>query len=201
MRMQKAADRMQTLINDLLTFSRVSSRREPFALTDINEVIAQVVDNMDVQVQQKQARFVIDPLPQMEVSPLQIEQLFQNLISNSLKFSRADIPPVIEINVEMRNASELEDTFVQALPGQYCVITFRDNGIGFDNEYSDRIFVIFQRLHGKGQYEGTGIGLAICKKIVENHKGYIRAVGRANEGATFTIVLPVRQAVQESASE
>lgn len=201
MRMQKAADRMQTLINDLLTFSRVSSRREPFALTDVNEIIGHIISDMDVQVQQKQARFTIASLPQMEVSPLQIEQLFQNLISNALKFSRADVPPLIEISAEIREASELDGTLLQASPGQYCVITFRDNGIGFENEYAERIFVIFQRLHGKAQYEGTGIGLAICKKIVENHKGYIRAVGKVHEGATFTIILPVRQTLHESISE
>lgn len=199
-RMQKAADRMQTLIDDLLTFSRVSSRREPFAFTSLNEVIENVLGDMEVQIQHKHARVVVDPLPELEVSPLQIEQLFQNLVSNALKFSRSDVPPLIEIRAVVSNEAVSGEMTPEAA-GPYCVITFRDNGIGFDNEYAERIFVIFQRLHGKSQYEGTGIGLAVCKKIVENHKGTIQAVGKVNEGATFTITLPVRQNVHDHSSE
>ncbi len=191
-RMQLASARMQKLIDDLLTFSRVSSRREAIVRLDLGAVIGDVIRELDAQIQKKQAVITVGDMPLLDARPLQMVQLFLNLIDNALKFSKADEAPRIDIAAVVKTGAEL-DIATAVAHEQYCVLTMRDNGIGFNNEHAERILVIFQRLHGKNQYEGTGIGLAVCKKIVENHNGFIRASGTVNEGAVFTVILPLRE--------
>lgn len=176
-RMQNAAGRMQTLISDLLAFSRVTTKAQPFIDVDLKNVVAEVVHDLEVRIHQNDASVVYDSLPTIEADTLQMRQLFQNLLSNALKFRTPDVAPRIEISGETR--------------GNIATIAVKDNGIGFDEKYADRIFTMFERLHGRGIYEGTGIGLAICRKIVLRHGGDIRAHSSAGAGATFIVTLPV----------
>jgi two-component system sensor kinase FixL len=179
-RMQNAARRMQILINDLLSFSRVTSRAQPFALVDLNQVLREVLSDMEIHLQQVAAQLDISELPILEADAMQMRQLLQNLISNALKFHKPDQPPVIHIH-----GQHISET--------HCQIAIADEGIGFDPKYGDRIFTIFQRLHGRSDYEGTGIGLAICRKIVERHQGTVTATSQPGQGAMFTITLPRQQ--------
>ncbi len=180
-RMSNAADRMQRLIHDLLIYSRVSTRTEPFERVELRPLIEEVLGDLHVRMEKTGARVIIGDLPAMDADPSQMRQLFQNLISNALKFTREGVTPEIRIDAGAIDAKGL------------CHITVADNGIGFDNKYADRIFGMFQRLHGRSQYDGTGIGLAVCKKIVERHRGGIVAQGTEGGGATFVISLPVHQ--------
>lgn len=180
-RMSDAASRMQTLITDLLSFSRVTTKAQPFVPVDLNQIATGVMSDLEVRIEQTKASVEIGALVSIDADPLQMRQLFQNLIGNALKFGKAGVPPRIQVTGVTRNGST---------PPRLELV-FRDNGIGFDQKYAERIFVIFQRLHGRGEYEGTGIGLAICKKIVERHGGVINATSVPGEGATFTIQLPV----------
>ncbi len=180
-RMQNATRRMQTLISDLLRYSRVTSKAQPFEPVDLGDVVRGVIGDLEVRIAETGARIVRGDLPTVEADPLQMRQLMQNLIGNALKYCREGVPPVVEIGGELVSSS---DAFR---------IVVRDNGIGFEEKYAERIFGIFQRLHGRGRYEGTGIGLALCRKIVERHGGAISASGRPGEGATFTVLLPLRQ--------
>jgi signal transduction histidine kinase len=179
-RMQDAAARMQTLINDLLTFSRVTTRAQPFVSVDLNGVVSQVVSDLEVRIQQAGATVSVEPLPTIDGDQLQLRQLFQNLLANGVKFQRPGVPPVVRVYAE-----DVDDETVRL-----CV---QDNGIGFDEKYLDRIFTIFQRLHGRVDYEGTGVGLAVCRKIVERHGGTITARSAPGEGATFSVTLPRTQ--------
>jgi signal transduction histidine kinase len=179
-RMQDAAARMQALINDLLTFSRVATRAQPFVPVDLNSLVRQVVSDLEVRIQQSDATLEIEPLPTIDADPLQMRQLFQNLLANALKFQQPDVPPTVRVY-----AQDAGETDVQV-----CV---QDDGIGFDEKYLDRIFTIFQRLHGRVDYEGTGVGLAVCRKIVERHSGTITAHSAPGEGATFIVTLPRSQ--------
>lgn len=169
------AARMQTLINDLLSLSRVSSRGQPFKLTDCATVLNHAIANLKVAIEQSGAVVTHEQLPELIADASQLTQLFQNLIGNAIKF-RSEDPPHVHIGVELRHGK-----------WQFAV---RDNGIGIDPQYGDRIFVIFQRLHGRGKYPGTGIGLAICKKIVERHEGRIWVESQADKGATFYFTIP-----------
>ena len=188
-RMQMAAKRMQLLIDDLLAYSRTSTVVKSFLLTDFNDIISEVKKELKETLEQKHA--VIESKGQCEINliPFQFRQLLLNLIGNSLKFAREGIPPRIKLQCEIIKGSA---TGIESLisDAKYCHISFSDNGIGFDSKYGERIFEVFQRLHGKEQYEGTGIGLAIVKKIVENHNGIIKATGKLGEGARFDIYLP-----------
>lgn len=188
-RMGDAANRMQTLITDLLSFSRVTTQAKPFTPVDLNEVALGVLSDLEVRIEQTNGRVEIADLPTIDADALQMRQLFQNLIGNALKFRKPDAAPVICVTAAVRNGS--------TPPRLELVVA--DNGIGFDQKYADKIFVIFQRLHGRGEYEGTGIGLAICKKIVERHGGLIQASSVAGQGATFAITLPVKH--QEGVSD
>ncbi len=179
-RMQDAAARMQTLINDLLTFSRVTTRAQPFVLVDLNIIVSQVVSDLEVRIQQSDATLDLGTLPEIEGDQLQLRQLFQNLLGNALKFHRPDVAPVVRI-------------FAEAVDDETVRLSVQDNGIGFDEKYLDRIFTIFQRLHGRVEYEGTGVGLAVCRKIVERHGGTITARSAPGEGATFIVTLPRTQ--------
>src|SRR5258706_5405492 len=160
-RMQSAAQRMQVLINDLLSFSRVTTRGQPFVPVDLGVVAAEVAHDLEVRTHDVDGRIEIAPLPTVDGDPLQMRQLLQNLASNALKFHRDDVPPRVEI--------------AGSVAGERARITVADNGIGFEEKYADRIFTMFDRLHGRGKYDGTGIGLAICRKIVERHGGTISA--------------------------
>ncbi len=190
-RMQDAANRMQALIQSLLSFSRVSSKARPLVPVDLNAVVQEVVGDLEVRIQETGAEIRVSEMPTIEADPTQMRQLFQNLIGNALKYRRQDTPPVVEISAAIENG---EQKSFNGTPLQLCRLMVRDNGIGFEPEFADRIFGIFQRLHGRGEYEGTGVGLAICRKIAERHEGTIVAQARPGEGAVFTVMLPVQQA-------
>jgi signal transduction histidine kinase len=191
-RLQQAASRMQHLINDLLTFSRVTTKAQPFVPVDLAEVAQEVISDLEVHIEQVSGRVEVGALPTIEADPLQMHQLLQNLMSNALKFHRKEASPVVQISGQSfpRQAPHASETPpVTAL----CQIMVADNGIGFDEKYLDRIFTPFQRLHGREEYEGTGIGLAVCRKIVERHGGSITAQSTPGQGATFIVTLPVTQ--------
>lgn len=197
-RMRSAANRMQNLINDLLTFSRVSTKTQPFQRVDLKTVAEEVVSDLEIRIEQTGGRIEIGELPTLDADALQMRQLFQNLIGNALKFHRADEKPVVRIfaeTVSTNGASFFLNGEEMHVGGNedFCRIVIEDNGIGFDEKYLDRIFTVFQRLHGRTEYEGSGIGLAVCRKIVERHGGQITAAGKPNAGATFYIDLPLAQ--------
>jgi two-component system sensor kinase FixL len=187
-RMQSAAGRMQTLINDLLRFSRVESKARPFVRVDLGAVAREVVSDLEVQIERAGAVVEVGPLPTVEADPLQMRQLMQNLIGNSLKYRRPEASPVVKVY-----GAGCEDDLQRDGAGRPCQILVEDNGIGFDEKYLDRVFTVFQRLHGRTEYEGTGIGLAVCRKIVERHGGSITARSAPGRGATFIVTLPERQ--------
>lgn len=186
-RILSSASRMRSLINDLLSFSRVTTKSLPFRRVDLNVVAREVLVDLEELVHQTGGTVNLGPLPTLEADPLQMRQLLQNLLGNALKFSKPGDPPVVRI--ESRELAPGE------APGQgtWFEVRVSDNGIGFDQEYAQRIFQVFQRLHGRQQYEGTGVGLAICKKIVERHRGTIAATSRKDEGTTFVLTLPLEQ--------
>jgi signal transduction histidine kinase len=188
-RMQAAATRMRTLINDLLTFSRVTTKGQPFLEVDLNTLVGEVLDDLAERIEQTAAHVDVDQLPNVNADALQMRQLFQNLIGNALKFQRPDIPPAITIRAASWNQLPAKAD-PPAPPGAGHRITVVDNGIGFDQSFAERIFELFQRLHGRGEYEGTGIGLAICRKIVQRHGGTITARSQEGVGTTFIIDLP-----------
>ncbi len=182
--------RMSRLISDLLDYSRLSVKAY-FQPTDLRALVEELLQDFDEVIVDKQAKITMDELPVIDTIPSQIRQVFQNLISNALKFSKPDVPPVIKISAEMIKTREAD---APADPdGQFCRIIIQDNGIGFDEKFLDRIFVIFQRLNNLNSYEGTGIGLAIAKKIMDKHNGLISAQSIENKGAKFLLILPVNQ--------
>ncbi len=181
-RMRNAASRMQILINDLLTFSRVTTKALPFVEVNLNIVAQEVVSDLETRIQEGRGNVLIEELPVIEADPIQMRQMLQNLLANALKFHKPDQPPIVRVFAEMESNEEGEEQ---------CRIFIQDNGIGFDEKYLDRIFTVFQRLHGRTAYEGTGIGLAVVRKIVERHEGYITAKSAPEEGATFIVTLPV----------
>lgn len=176
-RMCFSAERMRKMIDDLLALSRVSTQGQPYERVDLNQVVKTVISDLEFQIQRTDGRVDLGDLPVVEADPLQMRLLLQNLISNGLKYHRPGVPPVVRVTGQI-----LPDSLVQ--------IQIQDNGIGFNTKYVERIFLPFQRLVGKSQYEGTGIGLAICKKIVERHGGEVSAASVPGEGSTFTILLP-----------
>lgn len=196
-RMQDAAQRMQTLLHDLLTLSRVTSKAQPFESVPLRNVLSQVVSNLEVRIEQLGASIDIGNLPTAEVDASQMQQLFQNLISNALKFQRSGVKP--EVIISSKNLVVEDQVVPGALPGDaVCQIFIQDNGIGFDEKYAERIFTVFQRLHSRSEYEGTGIGLAVCRKIMERHGGSITAKSTEGEGATFIVTLPLKQRINET---
>jgi signal transduction histidine kinase len=194
-KMQNACERMQNLINDILAFSKISISKDSRVESDMNMLLEEVISDMDLQIQEKNARITIEKLPKVPVYPGLMKPLFQNLINNSLKYSRKNIEPVITITGQVESYEEPSGK-VSAF--KFCRIHIKDNGVGFEQQYAEQIFTMFKRLHGNGEYAGTGIGLAICKKIVEEHQGYISAKGVLNKGATFTISLPVEVPVESA---
>lgn len=187
-----SSSRMRRLIKDVLHYSRLIAPEESFTQVDLNAVIWQVIDDFELLIQEKNAKVNVQRLPIIEANSLQINQLFSNLISNALKFNPGN-EPKISISTTMLDKikNELPEGLNPAL--SYCMIEFKDNGIGFDQQYAEQIFTIFQRLHTKHEYAGTGIGLALCKKIVVNHHGSIKASSLTGKGATFQIILPLKQ--------
>jgi signal transduction histidine kinase len=182
-RMQAAAHRMHVLINDLLTFSRVTSKAQPFVAVDLGKIAHEVLSDLEVRIQQTGGRVDTGSLPTIDADPLQMRQLLQNLVGNGLKFHRPEEPPVVKVSaaIERDGGPPLARLVVE------------DNGIGFDMKYLDRIFTPFQRLHGRSEYEGTGMGLAVCRRIVERHGGTLTAESAPGQGARFIVVLPVQQ--------
>ncbi|OQP56933.1 hypothetical protein A3860_10175 [Niastella vici] len=189
LRMDNAANRMQLLINDLLTYSRTNTSQKHFEKIDLNELIAEVKQELNEKVVATRTRIVCGKLPELYLIPFQFKQLFTNLIANSIKFARPDVPPRITINCT-RIAGQRIDHPAAITAKEYWHLSIADNGAGFDPRFNEQIFGLFQRLHGRREYEGTGIGLAIAKKVVENHNGIITAEGKENEGATINIYLP-----------
>lgn len=184
-RMQNAASRMQTLIEDLLTLSRVTTRAQPFVSVNLTKIAQEVLFDLELYVQQTEGSVEIGELPTIEADPLQMRQLLQNLIGNALKFHRPHIPPVIKIYSQFLN-NQADNILTHS---ELCQIIVEDNGIGFEEKYLNRIFNVFQRLHSSIEYEGTGISLAICRKIIERHHGNITAQSIPGQGSKFMIVL------------
>ncbi|MBN2581370.1 MAG: PAS domain S-box protein [Pirellulales bacterium] len=199
-RIQKSAARMQALIDGLLTLSRVSTRPQNYLPVDLGHVVGEVTADLEEQIRHVQGRVEMGRLPTIQADPLQMRQLFQNLIANGLKFHRSEEPPVIRVSGRyLRGRNEGP---AKSQPGEeYCRILVEDNGIGFEEKHCDRIFGVFQRLHPRDVYEGTGIGLAVCRRIVERHGGQIAAQGLLGQGSRFEIFLPIRQAKERTENE
>ena len=191
-RINDAASRMRQLINDLLAFSRVSSKERKLVDIDLAEIVEGVVSDLHVRIEETDASVTVSALPIVEGDPTQMRQLMQNLISNALKFTRDGVRPEVSITASTRGG--IDET---GMPVRTCALTFKDNGIGFENRFAEQIFTIFQRLHGRAEYAGTGIGLTTCRKIVERHHGTISAHGEPGEGATFTVTMPLKQPNEE----
>jgi len=189
-RIQNAAQRMQTLIEDLLVFSRVTTKAQPFMPVDLAQVVHEVSADLEVRIEQTGGRVDLGELRTIAADPLQMRQLFQNLIGNALKFHRQAAPPVVTIQGHLLSGA---DPGPAGNATALYQITVADNGIGFDQKYLDRLFHVFQRLHSRSAYEGTGVGLAICRKIVERHGGHITAQSSPGQGATFIVTLPIVQ--------
>jgi PAS domain S-box-containing protein len=183
-RMQNAAARMRTLIDDLLAFSRVIRSSEPFIPVDLVKVTKEVLSDLEVRIEQSAARVEVGDLPTIQADPLQMRQLLLNLLNNALKFQPPDAQPVVMIQSR---------TFNQPSGEEMCELTVSDNGIGFEEIYLEKIFAVFQRLHGRTEYEGTGVGLAVCRRITDRHHGTITAKSQLGQGSTFIVTLPMRQ--------
>jgi two-component system, LuxR family, sensor kinase FixL len=181
-RIQSSAKRMATLISDLLTYSRVTTKAQPFVPVDLNDVVKHVLSDLEVRLEQTKGKVEFGNLGTIHADPVQMNQLFLNLINNALKFHKPDEAAHVRISTKVVEAGRGK---------KICEISIQDNGIGFDEKYLDRIFTIFQRLHGRQEYEGTGVGLAVCRKIVDRHGGIITAKSSPGEGATFIVSLPV----------
>ena len=185
---------MTTMIQDVLAYSSLGNHKDLFVRTDLNETMQNVMDDFELLIEQKGVKIEFD-LPVLIAMPLQMHQLLFNLVGNSIKFAKENQPPVIQISSRNLTYQEFKKRFkspASELSKDYFEIVFKDNGIGFNVEYKDRIFDIFQRLHNHQTYSGTGIGLALCKKIAENHHGKIYSEGGEEDGAVFHIILPAR---------
>jgi light-regulated signal transduction histidine kinase (bacteriophytochrome) len=178
MRMQDAADRGQNMVEALLLYSRVTTQGQPFVQTDLSSVLKEVLGDLEIQIHEQGGKIDVGEMPTIAADPTQMRQLFQNLISNALKFHPEDESPIIRVQHQKPDANRV-------------VISVADEGIGFDEVYSEQIFQPFQRLHGRSEYEGSGIGLSVCKKIVERHSGSIRVESQPGKGTTFFISLPI----------
>jgi len=180
---------MSDLIKGILELSRISTRARGFITVDLASIARDVMSDLEVRVLQTQGTVEIGDLPRIEAEQIQMRQLLQNLIGNALKFHREGVAPIVNVSTRVLEPAE----HALSSEGQVCELTIEDNGIGFDPSQADRIFGIFQRLHRRGEYEGTGIGLAVCRKIVERHNGTIVAESRPGDGTRFVIHLPIHQ--------
>lgn len=184
-RIEAATVRMQELISGVLAYSQVAAKAQPFEEIDLGKIVLQVISDLEMRIAETRGQVEIDTLCRIKADPLQIRQLFQNLIANALKYRRPEVPPQVLVSSRIIVTPEAEGAM------EFCCITVEDNGIGFAAESVDKIFGLFQRLHGRSQYEGTGIGLAVCKRIVERHGGTITAESSPGMGARFIVTLPV----------
>jgi light-regulated signal transduction histidine kinase (bacteriophytochrome) len=191
-RMQSAAARMQELIEGLLTLSRVTTRAKDFVQVDLGKTVREVLGDLEAQIERVHGRVEVGKLPTIQAEPLQIRQLFQNLIGNALKFHQPGEEPLVKVDARYVHGRE-EGQPRKSPAEEQCRITIEDNGIGFEEQYAERIFGIFQRLHTRDVYEGTGIGLAICRRIAEYHGGTISVRSSLGKGATFEVLLPAAQ--------
>ncbi|MBS1664383.1 MAG: response regulator [Bacteroidetes bacterium] len=198
-RIQEVAKRMQDLINDILRFSKISVEKQSFEAVDLNGVMEEVLSEMEATIREKGAVISVDPLPVLPASTVLMGPLFSNLISNSLKYCKKQESPRVRIRYE--EAPSSKDINGKEPEVRYGRIYIEDNGIGFDQKYAEQIFDMFRRLHSNAEYEGTGIGLALCKKIVEMHKGFISALGKPGEGAVFIVSLPLQATPKEKQPE
>ena len=188
-----SARRMSKLIKDLLNFSRISNHQESFRTVELNAIVRRILDDQELRLKGMDVQLEVGDLPVIQAVASQMDHLFNNLISNALKFTRSGVQPLLRIQSRLVNG----EAYAGLHPNRpYFEITITDNGIGFDEKYLDHIFKVFQRLHGKTAFEGTGIGLAICKRVVMSHHGHITAYSRPNEGTTFVVVLPENQFIQ-----
>ena len=190
-RMQSAAARMRNLINDLLAFSRVIRSSEPFIPLDLNQITKEVLGDLEVRIEKSGAKVELEQLPTIEADPMQMRQLMLNLLSNALKFQPPGASPLIKITAT---------TLTPLAREPLCELRVQDNGIGFDEKYMDKIFAVFQRLHGRTEYEGTGVGLAVCRRIVDRHHGTITARSEPGKGATFIVTLPMKQVAAQTSA-
>jgi signal transduction histidine kinase/PAS domain-containing protein len=191
-RMITSAERMQILVEDLLEFSHVSTQSQEIEAVDLSDKLKKVLSDLELSIEEKQAKVEIGHLPTVQGNRRQLQQLFQNLISNALKYHQQNIAPLIQINSTTVNGADSGFTVTtEDQQTLFYLVEIKDNGIGFEQQYADRIFNIFTRLHGRSEYAGTGVGLAIVQKVVENHNGYIFAEGKPGIGATFKVLLPV----------
>jgi len=186
-RMMDASNRMRQLINDLLSYSRVGTQEPVSGMVDLQKIARDVIEDLAEVIAEKECQIQFGPLPSIEADPTHMRQLFQNLLSNSIKYSDPERSPVIEIHHEPTNDGT-------------CLLQFTDNGIGFEQQHAERIFEVFQRLHGRSEYAGTGIGLATCRRIIERHHGTISAISEPGVGTLFSVILPTEQPKTESLS-
>lgn len=186
-RMSSAANRMSVLISDLLEFSRISTRGKPFQQVDLSIVVQNCIEDLNVLIEETNVTIHVADLPEVKADPTQMRQLLFNLIANAIKFSQNESQPCVDISVE--SVEQPEEVDIEGLKDWFC-ISIKDNGIGFEQEHADKIFAPFQRLHSRDSFKGTGIGLAICRRIVERHNGIIEAKGETDKGAVFKLTLP-----------
>jgi light-regulated signal transduction histidine kinase (bacteriophytochrome) len=197
-RMLNATKRMQSLIHDLLVFSRVGSKARSFLPVDLAQVTREVLSDLEVRIAETNALVEVGDLPTIDADAMQMRQLLQNLIGNALKFHQKGKPAAVRVYAETGDFRPAEDGIGPAAQEMFRLVV-EDNGIGFDEKYLDRIFTVFQRLHSRAEYEGTGVGLAVCRKIAERHGGRITATSTVGQGASFLVALPRYQANENSA--
>ncbi|GAA6184620.1 ATP-binding protein [Aliiglaciecola sp. NS0011-25] len=185
-RMKNAAERMSNLISDLLEFSRVSTRGKDFTDVEMSTVISAIESDLEIAIEESKTQLIVSELPVIKGDSSQMNQLFLNLLSNAIKFRKPDVAPVIELQYQLEQSAGVDGKS----SGDMHVFILSDNGVGFENEFAEKIFVPFQRLHGRNEYKGTGIGLAVCRRIVERHGGTISATSELGKGSTFVIKLP-----------
>ncbi|MEI9807014.1 MAG: ATP-binding protein [Bacteroidota bacterium] len=189
---------MQLLINDLLSFSRHSASSSDFKETDLNVLVKEVVTELELEIENTDAKIYVADLPVLHVIPSLVRQLFYNLLSNAIKFRKKTVNPIVHINAEPAAPKDFNPRGKAGGDRHFYKISVSDNGIGFDPKYAEDIFVVFKRLHSYHEFEGSGVGLSICKKIVEKHHGFIKAKGKPGEGCTFIVGLPGKQGLDIS---
>lgn len=190
-RIIRSSGRMQQLVKNLLHYSRTVVDKGDYVETDLNEIVKEVITDLDELIADKDAKITVDSLPTVKIIPEHFRQVFQNLISNALKFCKDDVNPEVSLTYEKCKGMYIEGMTYDRYETDFHKICVKDNGIGFDEKYADQIFTVFKRLHSSKEFEGTGIGLSICKKVIEKYDGDIFAEGMPGEGAIFTIVMPV----------
>ncbi|HVE61360.1 MAG TPA: ATP-binding protein, partial [Chitinophagaceae bacterium] len=191
-KIQYAADRMSKMVEGVLNYSTINSGAQPFETINLNELINEIKNDLELTVLQKKANIIVAPLPEIKGINVLIHQLFYNLIINALKFSKENIPPLISITSAKLTRTDLKKFHGLNLNREFIEISIKDNGIGFNKDQAEKIFNIFTRLNSKDKYEGTGLGLALCKKIILRHRGFIYAEGNEGEGANFHVILPIK---------